>query len=235
MRIPMPSFHSFSNPAELAEHLAAYIAACLQADVDAYQAAALVVSGGSTPGPLFRRLSEKDISWDKVAVTLADERWVDPSHPDSNELLVRSLLLQNRAAAALFVPLKNSSATALTGEEECHLRLTRLPRPFTAVILGMGSDGHAASLFPGAERLAKALDPRAGLDCLALSPPHATHERMTLTLPVLLDTRLLVLHITGAAKRAALDRALAGGPVAVMPVRGILRQQRTPVHIYWSP
>jgi 6-phosphogluconolactonase len=235
----MSAFHpeilSFADPETLADALADAVAERLRADLGEGRRAGLVVSGGSTPAPFFRRLAEHDLDWHRVIVTLADERWVNRNHEASNERLVRSLLLQNRARTALFVPLKNSAPAARPGEEECHRTLARLPRPFAAVILGMGVDGHTASLFPGTKRLADALDMRSGRNCLALSPAGAPYERMTLTLPVLLDSKLIILHITGQAKRKVLEQALAEGPEMLMPVRAVLRQKTTPVHIYWAP
>ncbi|HDO31485.1 MAG TPA: 6-phosphogluconolactonase, partial [Desulfobacteraceae bacterium] len=120
-------------------------------------------------------------------------------------------------------------------EKECAQRLAGLPRPFDVVILGMGGDGHTASFIPGARRLPEALDMKSGRDCLAISPPEAPHERMTLTLPVLLDSRQIILHITGPAKKKVLEQALADGPATAMPIRTILRQQQTPLSVYWAP
>ncbi|MCL7488080.1 MAG: 6-phosphogluconolactonase [Desulfobulbaceae bacterium] len=226
---------AFTAAPELVENLADEIAGCLARAVRAKGRAGLVVSGGSTPEPLFRQLSRKKIDWQHVSITLADERWVDNSQPSSNEHLVRSLLLQNEASAARFIGLKNSAATADSGEQECHEILNAFPRPFDMVILGMGDDGHTASLFPGAAQLARALDMHSGRNCLAITPPDAPFGRMTLTLPALLDSRQIILHITGESKKKTLDKALAGGAPEEMPVRSILRQQKTPVRIFWAP
>lgn len=230
-----PEILSFADPETLAEALAAAVAERLRTALAAGKKAGLVVSGGETPKPFFSRLSEYDIDWHRVIITLADERWVDPAHEASNERLVRSLLLQNRARAATFVPLKNRAETAGQGEEECRHALSLLPRPAEAVILGMGNDGHTASLFPGSKQLPEAMDMNSDRCCAAVSPAKAPHERMTLTLPVLLDARLILLHITGEAKRRALAQAMAEGPEMNMPVRAVLRQRKTPVHIYWAP
>ncbi|MDD3619903.1 MAG: 6-phosphogluconolactonase [Desulfobulbaceae bacterium] len=232
---PRPRILSFPDPETLAGALAAAVAERLRNALAAENTVSLVVSGGTTPKPFFRRLSEYDLSWNRVLITLADERWVDAADGASNEFLVRSQLLRGRARAATFVPLKNSAPTARQGEDECHLALSLLPRPFAAVILGMGGDGHTASLFPGAAGLAEALDMHSDRNCAAVSPAHAPHERLTLTLPLLLDAGLIILHVTGAAKRRVLAEALEGGPAMRMPVRAVLDQDKTPVHIYWAP
>ncbi|MCI5139356.1 MAG: 6-phosphogluconolactonase, partial [Candidatus Electrothrix sp. AR1] len=140
---------TFQNPEILVAELADKIGQSLLKSIVAHGRASLAVSGGSTPKPLFKLLSDVDIPWQDVVITLVDERWVDPSDPASNEQLVRQYLLQNRAAAATFIGLKNSSPTAAQGEAQCEQELRRIPRPFTVLILGMGNDGHTASLFPG--------------------------------------------------------------------------------------
>jgi 6-phosphogluconolactonase len=226
--------HTFPNQQTLVNALAEHLAAALRTDIAQRSRASLAVSGGSTPVPLFERLSALDIPWQQVLITLADERWVDAASPDSNEALVRCHLLKKRAAAATFIGLKTAAATAAAGAADCEARLAALPRPFTAVILGMGNDGHTASLFPCAPQFAEAADLRCGTRCAALRPQTAPHERISLTLPALLDTREIILHITGPEKKAVLERALAAGPPEEMPIRFILRQQTAPLAVYWA-
>lgn len=226
--------HTFPDQQKLVSALAEHLAAALRKDIAERHRASLVVSGGSTPVPLFEQLSALDMPWQQVLITLADERWVDADSPDSNEALVRRCLLKKRAAAAAFIGLKTEAATAAAGAADCEARLTALPRPFTAVILGMGNDGHIASLFPCAPQLAEAADLRCTRRCAALRPQTAPHERISLTLPVLLDAREIILHITGPEKKAVLERALADGPPEDMPVRFLLHQQTVPVSVYWA-
>ncbi len=197
--------------------------------------ASLAVSGGSTPVALFERLSAMDLNWPKMMITLVDERWVATTEADSNEHLVRSHLLRDKAAVAAFIGLKNAAATAAAGEEECERHLRKMPRPFDVLILGMGGDGHTASLFPGAQKLSRATDMRGPQTCMGIAPRTAPHERMTLTLPAILDARQIYLHITGHQKMDVLKQAQAEGPAEDMPIRFILRQQKTPVSIYWAP
>lgn len=229
------TLYPFASAKELAIQLANEIAGRLADALTARKQASLVVSGGSTPQLLFRELSRQEISWHKITVTLADERWVNITDPASNELLVRSLLLQNEAADARFIGLKNSASTAAEGERECQATMGGIPRPFDVVILGMGDDGHTASLFPGAGRLHEAVEMHSGRSCIALTPPDTPHARMTLTLPALLDSREIILLITGGGKRKVLDSALAEGSPNDMPVRWILWQNQTPVRIFWAP
>ncbi|MEA3548970.1 MAG: 6-phosphogluconolactonase [Thermodesulfobacteriota bacterium] len=229
------TFKEFSERKNLVVELAEQIGELLTRGIQHNGRASLAVSGGSTPVELFERLSGLDISWQDVVVILVDERWVEPAESDSNEHLVREHLLKNRAAAATFIGMKNSAATAGAGEQECELQLQQISRPFDVLILGMGGDGHTASLFPGAEKLAGATDMDSGKTCMGIAPLTAPHERMTLTLPAILDSGQIYLHITGQEKNDVLQKALKDGPVEAMPIRFILRQQTTPVTVFWAP
>lgn len=224
----------FQNAEILVAELAAKIGQSLLKSIVAHGRASLAVSGGSTPKPLFKQLSTVDLPWQDVVITLVDERWVDPSDPASNEQLVRQYLLQDRAAAATFIGLKNSSPTAAQGEAQCEQELCTIPRPFTVLILGMGNDGHTASLFPGSAQLAAATDMNSGKSCMAVTPADAPHERMTLTLPAILNTEEIILHLTGSEKKEVLAKAQEAGPAEDMPVRFVLRQEERPVLVYWA-
>jgi 6-phosphogluconolactonase len=225
--------HQFDSRQQLDFQLADRIAKVLADDLSASGSAILVVSGGRTPRGLFAALSQIDIDWARVTITLADERWVDDQHADSNHKLVRENLCVERAAAAQFVPLKNAAESARQGEAECAAALAALGR-FSLVLLGMGDDGHTASLFPGAPELSRGLDLRSGIDCLAIQPTAAPHERMSLSLPRLLNTRQIVLHLAGADKLQVLERVCAGSDAAEYPVRGVLQQQAVAVDIYYA-
>jgi len=228
-------FLEFPSTGMLVEALAARIAGLLREGVHRRGQATLAVSGGSTPVPLFGRLAETDLPWDKVTVSLVDERWVEPKDPDSNEHLVRTRLLRHKAAAARFVPMKTPDATARQGEATCALLQQEIPRPCDCLILGMGNDGHTASLFPGAANLETAVDLHSGRICMAIQPPSVPYERMTLTLPAILASRQIFLHLQGEEKKKVLALAQAAGDARQMPIRYVLRQETTPLTVYWSP
>lgn len=231
----IPRENVFSNSQALIEALADSIAADLHHAVETRGQASLVVSGGHTPVPLFKELSLEPVPWPSVWVTLADERWVPPDSPDSNEALVRQSLLTGPAAHAHFVGLKNASQTPGQGEAGCSESLKPVPRPFDVVILGMGDDGHTASLFPKAPQLTDAIDPDGRATCMAIDPVTASHPRMTLTLAALLDSRRIILHIVGDNKWQVYKKACAPGPVSEFPIRSVLQQTKVPVDVYWSP
>jgi 6-phosphogluconolactonase len=219
----------------LARELADSIAADLSAAIAARGLASLVVSGGRSPVRLFECLRTQALDWSRVCVALADERWVDPTDPASNERLVRDVLLQERAAAARFRGLKNGAATPDLGAVLAWKTFADVPRPFDAVVLGMGDDGHTASLFPGSPNLMSALDGTASAGCVGMRSPTPPQERLSLNLAALLESRRIVILITGEAKRQTYVTASRPGPVELMPVRAVLRQRRTPVDVVWSP
>jgi 6-phosphogluconolactonase len=195
----------------------------------------LVVTGGRTPGPVYDRLAQIDLDWSRVSVTLSDERFVGVESPDSNERLVRERLLRGRAAAARFVPLKGAGPTP-TDDAAAAEPVIRELVPFDAVLLGMGDDGHIASLFPGTTGLAAALDPDGarlaiGVELAGLAP---YVPRISLTGRALLDAKLIVLLTGGAPKRVLIERALTD-PAFSAPVSALLRQTRAPVRLLWSP
>lgn len=219
--------------------LADRIVALLKDAIRIRGAASLIVSGGTTPKALFEVMSRCELPWQNVTVSLADERWVEPSSPDSNEYLVRTSLLVHQAAAAQFVPLKTAHRRPQDGESACDAALKKIPSPFDAVLLGMGDDGHTASLFPRSEGLAEALDMNSGRQCKAVTPQllpaHAPYPRMSMTLPRLLDSRRIVLMITGQSKLEIYRRALREPDASVLPVGAILKQERAPVSVFWAP
>lgn len=228
--------HDYDTREALAEALAAGIAAVLAGGLATQGSATLAVSGGSTPKLLFRHLSQADIDWAKVTVVLVDERWVPETSERSNARLVRENLLRAHAAAAHLEPFYIEGLDALEAVAELSQRFGSMPRPFDAVILGMGTDGHTASFFPGGNRLKAAIDPNGSDAVLAMEAPGAGEPRVTLTLPRLADARFLALHIEGEDKREVLQQALADGPVEDMPVRAVLRAPREePLQVFWAP
>jgi 6-phosphogluconolactonase len=227
--------HRFPDREALAAALAGEIKVDLEEAIAARGATSLVVSGGKTPARLFARLRDEKVDWTRTWVTLADERWVETTSEDSNERRVREGLLVGPAAAAHFVGLKNPAATPEAGADWVTRALTRVPHPFDVVVLGMGEDGHTASLFPGSMALARGLDPASPPACIAVNALVAPHARVSLNLAALLDSRRIVLHIEGDAKWAVYQRARAPGTPAELPIRAVLQQKEVPVDVFWSP
>ncbi len=190
-------------------------------------------SGGSTPAPIYENLRERDLDWSRIEVTLSDERWVAPTSPDSNERMLREHLLRGPAAEARFVPLNAHAEEVDAAAAIVEPRIAPL-LPFDMALLGMGDDGHFASLFPGSPALKLGLDPEGDRLCIGVpaGAPMPPQPRISMTLRALMTSRTVLLLITGQTKRDVLERALGG---ADLPVGALLLQDRAPVHIYWSP
>jgi 6-phosphogluconolactonase len=218
----MPGFEpeTFSNGPALADAAAGAIKSLLAEGLAARGHASLVATGGRSPGPIFDRLAKADLDWAHVAVTLSDERQVDADSPNSNARLLRERLFVDRAAAAQFLPLTDYAEPAL-----------KKLMPFDAVMLGMGDDGHVASLIPGSPVMTHAMGPALTAESPQGfgSPPVS---RISLTFAALLQSRTIFLLIAGEAKRQVIDRARDG---ADLPVRTLLLQDQVPVRILWAP
>jgi 6-phosphogluconolactonase len=230
-----PNLVTYYDADHFYEHLAEEAASRLRHGVEARGGASLACAGGSTPGPLYDRLSRYPLPWAKVEVTLTDERWVAPSSTDSNQAMLSRRLLQGPAAQARFVPLKTDDPTPRVAQAAVDGAVKAMRRPFDVVILGMGADGHIASLFPKAEGVKHALDPRErSCVCAAVAPPGAAGAaRISLTLSALLDSRLIILAIQGEDKRRVYEHALEPGDPVELPVRAVLQQNAVPVFVYW--
>jgi 6-phosphogluconolactonase len=233
--IPEPPATKFSDLESLSRELAHQVAANLNTALLSRGIASLVVSGGRSPAKLFEQLRTQQLDWSRVCIALADERWVDPADPASNEKLVRDVLLKDAAAAARFLGLKNAAPTPDMGAVSAWETFARVPRPFDTVLLGMGDDGHTASLFPASPNLPNAINAAAVAGCVGMRAPTAPQARLSLNLSALLDARRIVILINGPEKWRTYTLAAGPGPIAEMPVRAVLRQTRTPVEVMWSP
>jgi 6-phosphogluconolactonase len=195
--------------------------------------ASLVVSGGRTPADLFKALSKAHLEWDKIDISLADERWVDNSDDASNEKMLRAKLLINNAANANFVALKTQHGDAEDAVLTCTDNLQQMRTPFDVLILGMGEDGHTASLFPCSEQIAQGLDLESGNTFIAVQPTTAPNQRMSLTLPAILNSNQIFLHLTGESKKDVLNTVLSDDDALVMPIRAVINN--ADVELLWAP
>jgi len=226
---------SFVDGEALAEALASTVAEKLAAACEARGSAVLAVSGGTTPARFFKALSHKRLPWNKITVTLIDERFVPPTNDRSNQRLVSETLLQNEAAAANFVGLYNDAPDVEEGAKIAARAIGRLGQPFDISILGMGGDGHTASFFPGGDHLGEAISPQQRALVLPMRAEGAGEPRLTLTLPVIAGSRFVALQIEGEAKKAVLAKALAEGSANDMPIRAVLRHEPIALEIFWAP
>lgn len=215
----MSDWRLFADRRTLETALATEVATRLAQGIAQRGRGYLVVSGGSTPFQLFSLLSETDIDWAKVVVLLADERWVDVRHDDSNERVIRTLLLRNRAAGAEFFSLVGELRNAHGNVLSISQSLLDMPR-FDVVILGMGEDAHTASLFPCSEEITEGLETDQG--ALIIRPTTAPHQRISLSKRRLQNTEYGALHIVGDRKRLVAEQALNRHDQRAYPVSAFI-------------
>jgi 6-phosphogluconolactonase len=222
---------TYAAPGHLARAAAEATAEALAAAISERGRASLVGTGGRSPAPVYDLLAANDaLAWDKVAVTLSDDRFVSPDSPDSNERLVRERLLVGAAARAAFTPISVPAASVEAAAEAVEVGVRALA-PYDVMLLGMGDDGHVASLIPGSPVLDQGMDPAGTRFCLGIpagvgSPPLA---RVTMTMPALLQARLILVLIAGEVKKHVVEGRSG------LPVHALLDQARVPVRILWTP
>lgn len=226
-------WNSFADSAALASALAGKVSGLLAKAVSERGEALLAVSGGTTPALFFAALSQADIAWDKVTVTLVDERFVPPSSPRSNAALVAEKLLQNRASKAHFLALFRSGETLGQAADDGEATLRALKLPFDALMLGMGADGHTASLFPDADGLKALLDPAAPRIVMPVHAESAGEPRLTLTLAEIARARFVGLQIEGAGKRKVFEDAMS--ETDIKPIRAVVEALPEPIEVFWAP
>ena len=221
-------FHSYDNFAELSN---AVVAQCLQTLDQANSTgkpASFALAGGSTPSPIYRQLdqalSHRDAS--NIQLVATDERWVEDSDAQSNEGLFKKSLPLSHGKQWQLLSLKNAARTPEVAIEAISERLDQqLPSNFSAVLLGMGADGHIASLFPGAPVQ------HDDLNCLAAVHPQTRQSRISLSLPRLLQTDKIWLVITGAEKKQVLEEAKE----SKLPIAALLHEARCNIEVFWCP
>ena len=220
----MSELLAFSDRAALITGVADLVATTLQNVVAERGSAHIALAGGSTPKPIYEALStDERVPWDKVTAMLTDERLTPPGDPASNEAMLHAALLQGDASAATYQQLIENTPS--------------LPQQ-DLILLGMGADGHFASLFPDAEELSAGLSPDAPA-VLRMTPnplpANAPFPRLSLSLPTILNARRLVVVITGEEKRGVFEQAHEPGATEDLPIRALLQSGHTDFQVAWAP
>lgn len=188
----------------------------------------IALSGGKSPIPVLEQLSHAKLDFSKVIFTLVDERIVETDNPDSNENLIRSHLLKNHAQAARFIGLSDLNKTPQQMVDHAN---TIIP-PIDLAILGMGEDGHTASIFPDCSEIKPALDLHNPHKYILTNPISAKYSRISLTLAALNKIPQLILSINGNTKLSVLKESLRANNLNY-PISYILSNKPT-TEIYWS-
>lgn len=231
----MQQLTEFKSRESLDSELATKITNILVTAIKETGKASIAVSGGSTPKGLFNILSKSDIDWSKVTITLADERWVNIDSDASNTRLVHENLLQNNAAKAKFFHLKQGDE--LTAETLTDLNLAAKSNllPLDVLILGMGEDGHTASLFPCSDEISQGLDIDNKEALLAVQPKTAPHQRISFTFASLITSKNTFLHLCGENKKTVLAQAVKADDKFEMPIRAFLQHPSVKTDVFWAP
>ena len=224
------SVKTFASNEQLSEQLCQRVSAQLSDAIAARGHAYLVVSGGNTPKPLFEKLSQTDIDWKHVTIMLADERWVLPDSNDSNDKLIKTVLLKNKAAKAHYISLYTGHEKAQNAAPVLSEQLNELPE-FDVIILGMGDDGHTASLFPDCAELQQGLT--ASDAVIATQPTKAPYARVSLTKSRIMNSRNIYLHFCGENKLQVFKQVEDSGK-AILPIGEFLHQQQVPTEVYYA-
>lgn len=230
----MNDFKEFSSSEELAQTLAQNIALILENSIKANGKATLLVSGGNTPKLFFQKLSKIDIQWQMVTIGLVDERWLENDSKDSNAFLVKESLLINLASKASFVGLFIKGVSANSAQIICSKIYKKEFKEIDVLVLGMGTDGHTASLFPNNERLKEAYALTNDNFCISIEPKTAPYERMSLTLRKVLEAKNIILHIEGKEKLEVYNSAIKENDIYKYPVSTILNQSDKKIEVYYS-
>ena len=225
--------HFFESREQASVAAAEFIANALRKRLESQPEAALVVGGGTSPGRCFTELSNTSMDWERVHVILSDERWVSEHDDASNTKLVRDNLVQGEAETARLLPIYDSLVSIEDRCDSLHEIIPYLSFPFACSMLGMGEDGHFASLFPDADDLAAGLDVDGDKICMAVRTAASPHPRWSLTLAALSHSDEIALLFFGDAKREVYEQAKLLN--SDYPVSKLLLQKRAPVHVFWAP
>lgn len=228
-------FHSYRNDEQWAWAVAVAVAGALRRDLQQHPRARLLVSGGTSPAPAFRALSKAPLEWQRVDVALVDERWLLPDDRDSNAHLVHENLLRNHAAAARFETLSSPGRSI---EEAVNAANLHARQHAGIVLLGMGEDGHTASLFPHMRNIDSALDSSTdyvAVDATGCPGAGAWLRRISLTPTGLARAHTRLLLLRGQDKCDVFERALTGDDPRDMPIRIAFMTPVATLQVHWCP
>lgn len=225
----------FDNASILEDALAHEIATELRNQLDKNQQAKLLLSGGSTPVNLYAKLSHFDLDWSNVLVGLVDERYVSSDDKDSNERLIKSSLIQNNASEAIFVGMVFDTKNSDENLKEAIDQNQPFSDASTCVLLGMGTDAHTASLFPGdANSLLGLQNEKGQAPLVCTTSPNEPKQRISFTLESLLNTKRLFLYFTGSEKMNLFAEAKSTFDPIQFPISSFIHQEQTKLELFWA-
>lgn len=225
--------NKFESREALIVSLTADVLEALSSVIGERSVSSMLLAGGNTPGPLYEHLSKQHFPWDRVWVAPTDERWVAPTHEDSNEKLIRGTLIKNEASKIQYMSLKSKADNPVRGQIEIENKLKELPWPPEVVLLGMGEDGHVASLFPGLPDTRDAMSIENTQRCHPVRREGDDVARISITLNTLLNSKRIFLLCYGEKKLKVIEKS-AKEKTELFPVSHLLCQDAVPVTLYWA-
>lgn len=225
-------FNKFESKSTLAINFAKRVKSILEKSIALKNSTTILLSGGNTPKLFFNTLSQEEIDWSKVTIGLVDERWLPSRNKDSNENLIKSNLQINNASNSKFIPMYFYEYDLIKAQNECSITYKKYFQKCDVLVLGMGNDGHTASLFPECENLNEAYDLNNKNFCIAMQPKNAPYTRMSLTLSSILEAKNIFLHIEGEEKLKIFDEAM--NDCNKYPISKVLCNDKKEVEVYFA-
>jgi len=231
--------HEFHSKKELYQSVTQFCIKKLERRLQQDGQASFIIPGGTTPAPVFELLSKTELNWKNITIAPSDERWLERDHDNSNEKLIRQTLLINQASSAHFTGMKSDHDTATQAQQQCSARYQQIPLPYEIIMLGMGPDGHFASLFPKSNPVQEALDIENEKSCIAIEATGCAvagkfTERMSMTLSAILNSRQIILLFTGEEKLAIFEKAKSNNDSNRLPICALIHQNTVPVDLFWA-
>lgn len=225
-------FWEFDNAEEMIDAVAGDIAFIIESALDARGQALVAFPGGSTPLPIFEKLAQSNIRWKNVTIIPTDDRLVPVDNALSNVAKIARVFIPKGARV---LPLASEAADYKLAGNAANARLADLHWPPDLVWLGMGEDGHTASIFSGPDFDAS-MDATKDVRAIGVAPdplpPEAPVNRITLTAAAIAEARTTLLVFNGSKKRKVLDKAIADGKKSEYPIGKVLDRLTVPVDIY---
>lgn len=225
----------YEDADEMADAVAGDVGFIIESALDARGEALIAVPGGKTPLPIFQRLAQAKLSWKKVTIVPTDERLVPMTSDESN---IRAIAQAFLSAGARVFPIGSDIADYRLAGNSANAKLADLKFPLDLAWLGVGADGHTASIFTGPD-LEEALNAPKGRHAVGVMPDpmptDAPVPRVTLTRSAILSARTLLITITGEDKKALLEGAIADGQSSKLPIGRVLAEAEQPIDIHWAP
>ncbi len=224
----------YDDAEEMAAAVAGDIGFIIESALDARGEALIAVPGGNTPLPIFQRLAKAELNWKKVTIVPTDDRLVPLTDERSN---VRAIAQAFLPAGARVFPITSDIADYTLAGNSANAKLSELKFPLDLAWLGVGEDGHTASIFAGPD-LEEALTAPNGRHAIGVMPdslpPEAPVARVTLTRSAILSARTVLITVTGDAKKALLEQAIADGHSSKLPIGRVLAETEQPIDIHWA-